>query len=73
MTIIPAMLLSGAAVALIRRFAPQLGLIDEPGERKVHVHAVPLGGGLGNSAVHRAKRVGLHVDERRFDQTARSQ
>ena len=47
MTIIPAMLLSGAAVALIRRFAPQLGLIDEPGERKVHVHAVPLGGGLG--------------------------
>lgn len=31
----------------IRRFAPTLGLIDKPGERKIHQNPVPTGGGIG--------------------------
>ncbi len=31
----------------IRRFAPTLGLIDKPGERKIHQTPVPTGGGIG--------------------------
>ena len=31
---------------LIRRMAPRLGLVDEPGLRKVHVTPTPMGGGI---------------------------
>lgn len=31
---------------LIRRLAPTLGLVDEPGHRKVHVTPTPMGGGI---------------------------
>lgn len=32
--------------ALLIRWAPRLGLVDYPSERKVHVHPTPRGGGL---------------------------
>ncbi len=32
--------------ALVRRWAPRLGLVDYPGPRKVHARPTPLGGGL---------------------------
>src|SRR5688572_17256637 len=38
--------ISAAAVALLARFAPALGLLDVPGGRKAHDRAVPLVGGL---------------------------
>lgn len=31
---------------LIRRLAPRLGLVDQPGHRKVHVQPTPMGGGI---------------------------
>lgn len=31
---------------LIRRIAPSLGLVDQPGHRKVHVTPTPMGGGI---------------------------
>lgn len=37
---------SAAAVLLLARFAPALGLVDAPGGRKSHSHTVPLVGGL---------------------------
>lgn len=46
-TVVPSFLVSILAVALVRRWAVRLGLLDQPGERKVHLRAVPLGGGLG--------------------------
>lgn len=42
-----AFVLSCAACGLIRRFAPVIGLVDKPGERKIHHTAMPTGGGLG--------------------------
>jgi len=33
--------------ALMRRWAPRWGLIDQPAARKVHVTPTPLGGGIG--------------------------
>lgn len=38
--------ISAGAVALLARFAPALGLLDQPGGRKAHDRAVPLVGGL---------------------------
>lgn len=38
--------LSAAAVLLLARFAPHLGIVDSPGGRKAHANAVPLVGGL---------------------------
>lgn len=35
-----------AATPVIRRMAPSLGLVDEPGHRKVHVTPTPMGGGI---------------------------
>lgn len=32
---------------LIRRIAPSLGLLDRPGERKIHSVPIPVGGGFG--------------------------
>ena len=31
---------------LVRRMAPALGLVDQPGDRKVHVTPTPMGGGI---------------------------
>jgi UDP-GlcNAc:undecaprenyl-phosphate/decaprenyl-phosphate GlcNAc-1-phosphate transferase len=46
-TILPSALVSWLVVALVRRAAVRMGLMDQPGERKVHTRPVPLGGGLG--------------------------
>ncbi|HEX7446399.1 MAG TPA: MraY family glycosyltransferase [Pirellulales bacterium] len=43
---VPGFVVSTAAAAIIRRFAPRWGLIDRPGHRKVHTTPTPLGGGL---------------------------
>ncbi len=32
---------------MIRYLGPRLGLMDRPGGRKIHDHAIPLGGGIG--------------------------
>ncbi len=42
-----AFLLSVAVCYGIRRIAPSLGLVDKPGERKIHTMPIPTGGGLG--------------------------
>ena len=42
-----ALLLSGLACAVVRRVAPTFGLVDKPGERKIHTTSIPTGGGLG--------------------------
>lgn len=42
-----AFFLSFAACGVIRRTAPSLGLLDKPGDRKIHVEPIPTGGGLG--------------------------
>lgn len=41
-----AFFISVCATPLIRRWAPRLGLVDLPGERKVHVNPTPMGGGI---------------------------
>src|SRR3954453_3884987 len=40
------LLLSAAAVCLLMRIAPTLGLVDVPGGRKNHHNVIPLVGGL---------------------------
>ncbi len=40
-------LVSVVATALVRKWAPQWGLIDQPAERKVHETPTALGGGIG--------------------------
>ncbi len=44
---VPAALISLLVTALMRRWAPRWGLIDQPAARKVHVTPTPLGGGIG--------------------------
>ncbi len=39
-------LISLVATPVIRRLAPNLGLVDQPGNRKVHVTPTPMGGGI---------------------------
>ena len=34
---------------VMRRLSPSLGLLDHPGERKVHVESTPSGGGPSTS------------------------
>lgn len=46
-TILPSFFISLVMVALVRRWAERLGLMDRPGVRKVHTHPIPLGGGIG--------------------------
>lgn len=41
-----AFLASVTATPIIRRLAPILGLVDQPGDRKVHVTPTPMGGGI---------------------------
>ena len=45
-TFCAAFVISLLVTPLIRRFAPQLGLVDLPGDRKVHVTPTPMGGGI---------------------------
>lgn len=44
---LPSLVVSAIATGLMRRWAPRLGLLDEPAERKVHQKTTPLGGGVG--------------------------
>jgi UDP-GlcNAc:undecaprenyl-phosphate GlcNAc-1-phosphate transferase len=44
---IPAFLVSLLATTGVKRCASRWGLIDQPGDRKVHVSPTPLGGGIG--------------------------
>ena len=46
-TIVPPLFISLISIYFVRKYAPQWGLVDHPGERKVHVTPTPLGGGLG--------------------------
>ncbi|MHC4179153.1 MAG: glycosyltransferase family 4 protein [Planctomycetota bacterium] len=43
---IPSMLVCWAAAWLVRRWGPRWGLVDRPGQRKIHTTAMPTGGGL---------------------------
>lgn len=45
-SLLPSMAIALAAGRLARRISPALGLIDQPGERKIHASPVPTGGGL---------------------------
>lgn len=44
--IMPSLLVAWAVGYLVLRKAPEWGLVDHPGERKVHTRTTPLGGGL---------------------------
>ncbi|QDT66093.1 WecA-like glycosyltransferase [Calycomorphotria hydatis] len=43
---LPALLISAVMTEVVRRFAPRIGLIDQPAARKVHETPTPLGGGI---------------------------
>jgi len=43
---LPSMLVAWAAAYLVRRYGPNLGLVDRPGQRKVHGRPMPTAGGL---------------------------
>ncbi len=43
---LPSMFVCWAACWLVRRWGPRFGLVDRPGERKIHAVAMPTGGGL---------------------------
>jgi UDP-GlcNAc:undecaprenyl-phosphate/decaprenyl-phosphate GlcNAc-1-phosphate transferase len=45
-SLVPSCLVAWAVAFYLRRAAPQWGLIDQPGERKIHARPIPLGGGL---------------------------
>src|SRR4051812_47322030 len=47
MLFLAAFVVSLIGVALARRYALKLGLMDAPGERKVHAVATPRNGGIG--------------------------
>jgi len=44
--VLPSLVVSFFVASVLRRLAPRWGLIDKPGERKIHATAVPFGGGL---------------------------
>ncbi|MDG2471042.1 MAG: MraY family glycosyltransferase [Pirellulaceae bacterium] len=46
-TLIPPMLVAYVVTWIVRINANRLGLLDEPGDRKVHLVPTPLGGGIG--------------------------
>jgi len=46
LTALPSLLVALATAFVVRRLAPRWGLVDQPGHRKVHANATPLGGGL---------------------------
>ena len=41
-----ALFICSALIPLLMRFAPRLGLVDQPGERKVHANPIPRAGGV---------------------------
>ena len=43
---IPSMIVCWAAAFAVRRWGPRLGLVDRPGQRKIHAEPMPTGGGL---------------------------
>ncbi len=45
-TIVPSMLICFWGAWLVRLFGPRLGLVDQPGGRKIHAETMPTGGGL---------------------------
>ena len=45
--LLPSFVISCLVTALLRKIAPALGLIDQPGHRKVHQKPTALGGGIG--------------------------
>ena len=45
-TVLSSLLVSWCATFALRFLAPHLGLVDQPGHRKVHTNPTPLGGGL---------------------------
>lgn len=46
-SLVPSFIISWLAVSLVRRMSVRWGLMDRPGQRKVHTVPIPLGGGLG--------------------------
>jgi UDP-GlcNAc:undecaprenyl-phosphate GlcNAc-1-phosphate transferase len=46
-TMLPALVLALVTTAWMRWFSPRVGLVDHPGQRKVHLTPTPLGGGVG--------------------------
>ena len=44
---ITSMAISMAIIPVMMRFAPYLGMVDSPDERKVHTSAIPRSGGIG--------------------------
>jgi len=50
LTVLPSLIVTWAAAFVVRRCAAAWGLIDKPGERKVHVRPTPMGGGLAIAA-----------------------
>jgi UDP-GlcNAc:undecaprenyl-phosphate GlcNAc-1-phosphate transferase len=44
--LVPSCLVAWGVAFYLRRAAPNWGLIDRPGERKIHTQPIPLGGGL---------------------------
>ncbi len=45
-TVLPSLLIAWISGFVVRRFAPLLRLVDQPGHRKVHATPTPLGGGV---------------------------
>jgi len=43
---IASFILSWIATFFIRRIAPKIGFVDNPGHRKIHSNPKPLGGGI---------------------------
>ncbi len=46
-TLLPAAIVCAASLYSVRRWASQLGLLDQPGGHSTHAQATPLGGGIG--------------------------
>lgn len=44
--LVPSCLVAWVVALILRRLAPRWGLVDQPGERKIHAKPIPLGGGL---------------------------
>jgi UDP-GlcNAc:undecaprenyl-phosphate/decaprenyl-phosphate GlcNAc-1-phosphate transferase len=44
---VPSLVISLICVAIVKRMAARIGLLDKPNARKVHTTPIPLGGGLG--------------------------
>ncbi len=47
LAIVPGLLVSLTVCYLVRAIAPRVGLLDQPGHRKIHARPVPFGGGIG--------------------------